>query len=130
MVIIDKQSKKPFYEQVVLGIKEEILQGLLVPGEKIPSVREMASQLMMNPNTISKAYKSLEEQGVITTVQGRGTFVKELVASRGDEEKIAKIRGKMLDLVIEARYLNVELPEMITWLSETADDLGGTKNES
>ncbi|MGY3747622.1 GntR family transcriptional regulator [Vagococcus salmoninarum] len=130
MVIIDKQSKKPFYEQVVLGIKEEILQGLLVPGEKIPSVREMASQLMMNPNTISKAYKSLEEQGVITTVQGRGTFVKELVASRGDEEKIAKIKGKMLDLVIEARYLNVELPEMITWLSETADDLGGTKNES
>ncbi|MBE9387616.1 GntR family transcriptional regulator [Vagococcus salmoninarum] len=130
MVIIDKQSKKPFYEQVVLGIKEEILQGLLVPGEKIPSVREMASQLMMNPNTISKAYKSLEEQGVITTVQGRGTFVKELVVSRGDEEKIAKIKGKMLDLVIEARYLNVELPEMITWLSETADDLGGTKNES
>lgn len=130
MVIIDKQSKKPFYEQVVLGIKEEILQGLLVPGEKIPSVREMATQLMMNPNTISKAYKSLEEQGVITTVQGRGTFVKELVVSRGDEEKIAKIKGKMLDLVIEARYLNVELPEMITWLSETADDLGGTKNES
>lgn len=130
MVIIDKQSKKPFYEQVVLGIKEEILQGLLVPGEKIPSVREMASQLMMNPNTISKAYKSLEEQGVITTVQGRGTFVKELVVSRGDEEKIAKIKGKMLDLVIEARYLNVELPEMITWLSEIADDLGGTKNES
>lgn len=130
MVIIDKQSKKPFYEQVVLGIKEEILQGLLVPGEKIPSVREMATQLMMNPNTISKAYKSLEEQGVITTVQGRGTFVKELVVSRGDEEKIAKIKGKMLDLVIEARYLNVELPEMITWLSETADDLGGAKNES
>lgn len=130
MVIIDKQSKKPFYEQVVLGIKEEILQGLLVPGEKIPSVREMASQLMMNPNTISKAYKSLEEQGVITTVQGRGTFVKELVVSRGDEEKIAKIKGKMLDLVIEARYLNVELPEMISWLSETADDLGGAKNES
>lgn len=130
MVIIDKQSKKPFYEQVVLGIKEEILQGLLVPGEKIPSVREMASQLMMNPNTISKAYKSLEEQGVITTVQGRGTFVKELVVSRGDEEKIDKIKGKMLDLVIEARYLNVELPEMISWLSETADDLGGAKNES
>lgn len=129
MFIIDKSSKKPFYEQIVLGIKEEILQGVLLPGEKIASVREMASQLMMNPNTVSKAYKSIEEQGVITTVQGRGTFVSEQTANRGDEVKIAKVRQRMLDLVIEARHLNVTSDEILSWTNDAIQELGGDDHE-
>lgn len=129
MVIIDKSSKKPFYEQIVLGIKEDILQAVLLPGEKIASVREMATQLMMNPNTVSKAYKALEEQGVITTVQGRGTFVREQTNDRGDELKIAKVKQKMLDLVIEARYLNVTSQEILSWVNEVSQGLGGKDHE-
>ena len=70
-MMIDKTSAKPYYEQIILLIKEQILQGILKPGEQIPSVREMARQLMMNPNTVSKAYKLLEVQGIIVTVKGR-----------------------------------------------------------
>ena len=62
MVHIDKNSSRAYYEQLVLGIKEDILHGILQPGDKIPSVREMAKQLLMNPNTISKAYKVLETE--------------------------------------------------------------------
>ena len=129
MLLINKNSNKPFYEQVVLGVKEEILQGSLLPGEKIPSVREMATRLLINPNTISKAYKSLEEQGVIMTVQGRGTFVKEQTTNRGDEFKIAKIQQKIAELVIEACYLNVASEEIVTWVKEATTELGGTTNE-
>ena len=65
MVHIDKNSSRAYYEQLVLGIKEDILHGILQPGDKIPSVREMAKQLLMNPNTISKAYKVLETEKVL-----------------------------------------------------------------
>lgn len=71
MVRIDKNSSRAYYEQLVLGIKEDILHGVLQPGDKIPSVREMAKQLLMNPNTISKAYKVLENEKVLVTVKAK-----------------------------------------------------------
>jgi GntR family transcriptional regulator len=78
MVTINKTSSKPYYEQLILSIKEDILHGILQPGDRIPSVREMAKQLLMNPNTVSKAYKVLESEQVLITIKGKGTFVKTL----------------------------------------------------
>ena len=57
MLSIDKTSSKPYYEQLVLSVKESVIQGVLQPGDQLPSVREAAKQLLMNPNTVSKAYK-------------------------------------------------------------------------
>ena len=116
-MMIDKTSAKPYYEQIILLIKEQVLQGILKPGEQIPSVREMARQLMMNPNTVSKAYKLLEVQGIIVTVKGRGTYIAEHQATDRDNVKISQLKAQLQELVLEAVYLNVSEAEMREWLT-------------
>ncbi|WP_207694966.1 GntR family transcriptional regulator [Enterococcus sp. DIV0212c] len=125
MVFINKTSSKPYYEQLMLGIKEDILSGLLQSGDRLPSVREMARQLMMNPNTVSKAYKLLEAQEVIVTVKGKGTYVKKIDTELRDEHQIQKIKKKFNDLIIEANYLNVPKNELSQWLDESYQYLKG-----
>ena len=72
---IDLKSKKSIYEQIIDGIKEDIISGLLVPEAKLPSVRDLSAKLTVNPNTIQKAYRELENQGWIYSVSGLGNFV-------------------------------------------------------
>ena len=73
---IDHGSRQPYYAQIVTGIEQDIAHGVLQSGEQLPSVREMARQHLLNPNTVSKAYKRLETQQIIETVPGKGTYVK------------------------------------------------------
>lgn len=124
MFFIDKNSGKPYYEQIVLSIKEAIVQHVLELGEQLPSVRELASQLMMNPNTISKAYKLLETQNVIVTVKGKGTFVKEVEEGFRDERQIHHLKKQLENITIEAAYLNVSIEEMKQWLEEINTKMG------
>ncbi|MBP2099649.1 GntR family transcriptional regulator [Enterococcus rivorum] len=125
MVFINKTSSKPYYEQLMLGIKEEIISGLLKPGDQLPSVREMARQLMMNPNTVSKAYKLLESQDVIITVKGKGTYIKTIDQELRNESQILKLKKQLNDLVIEANYLTISKAEMNAWLEEIYNHLKG-----
>lgn len=125
MVSINKNSSKPYYEQLMLSLKEDILNGLLQPGDRLPSVREMARLLLMNPNTVSKAYKLLESQEVIVTVKGKGTYVKKIDTELRDEFQIQKIKKEFNDLVIEANYLNVSIEEMSQWLNDSYRHLKG-----
>ncbi|MGX7195544.1 GntR family transcriptional regulator [Enterococcus olivae] len=125
MVTINKTSSRPYYEQLVLSIKEDILHGLLEPGDRIPSVREMAKQLLMNPNTVSKAYKVLESEQVLVTVKGKGTFVKQLDEVPRDEIRIQKLKRQFKILLIEAKHLQVSEKEISTWLAEEQAELGG-----
>lgn len=75
MIFIDYKDARPIYEQVVERFKTLILKGVLLPDEKMPSVRNLAVELSINPNTIQRAYAELERQGYIYTVKGRGNFV-------------------------------------------------------
>lgn len=125
MISINKTSSKPYYEQLMLSIKEEILSGVLQPGDRLPSVREMARLLSMNPNTVSKSYKLLESQEVILTVKCKGTYIKQIDTALRDEYQIQKIKKKMIDFVIEAHYLNVTLDEMYHWLAEGYQNMKG-----
>ncbi len=126
MVTINKNSNRPYYEQLVIGIKEDILHGILEPGEKVPSVREMAKQLLMNPNTVSKAYKVLESEQVLVTVKGKGTFVKKQENIPRDEERIQDLHQQFHILVIEAKHLQVTDEELQDWLKQAKKDLGGS----
>ena len=92
MVRINKASSKPYYEQLVLSIKEDILNGVLTAGDQVPSVREMAKHLLMNPNTVSKAYKVLENEQVLVTIKGKGTFVKVTEDLPRDEIRILQVK--------------------------------------
>ena len=75
MILIDYKSRKPIYEQIIDNVKELIVSGVLERDEQLPSVRQLAQELAINPNTIQKAYAELERQGVIYSLKGRGSFV-------------------------------------------------------
>lgn len=91
-IIISNSSMQPIYEQVVSQVKQEILNGSLVPESKLPSVRELAGELRISALTVKKAYDTLEQEGFIVTVHGKGSFV----------------AGVNRDLALEAQKKEVE----------------------
>ena len=113
MLKVDPRSSTPIYEQVELGIKELILKGALKSGEKVPSVRELASILMINPNTISKAYGELEREGIIETLRGKGTFVTDNFKGKVDAKKMDYIVNELKKLILEASCGGVNQEEFI-----------------
>ena len=75
MILIDYKSRKPIYEQIIENMKQLVVSGVLQRDDQLPSVRQLAQELAINPNTIQKAYAELERQGVIYSLKGRGSFV-------------------------------------------------------
>lgn len=124
MIKIDPRSSTPIYEQIELGIKELILKGALKPNEKLPSVREMAGLLTINPNTISKAYGELEREGIIETLRGRGTFVTDNYKGKVDENKIDFLGKQLKKLILEANYSGLTKEDFIKMVVETFEMLG------
>jgi len=94
------------------------LQGIYVVGDKIPSVREQAQLLGINPNTISKAYKELENQDVIVTIRGKGTFVKEQVNRERSTKNEEKLRKQLNEWVVEAHYAAISAATIEAWVNE------------
>ena len=75
MIHLDYRDARPIYTQIADGFRDQIITGLLQPGEKLPSVRELAAELTINPNTIQRSYRQLEAEGWVATVPGKGCFV-------------------------------------------------------
>lgn len=75
MLVLNKYDPRPIYQQVKENIKKQIVSGVLKPNDQLPSVRELATQLVINPNTIQRAYHELEAEGFIYKLAGKGTFV-------------------------------------------------------
>lgn len=75
MIAIDYRDRRPIYEQLIENIEEMAARGFLRGGSQLPSVRQMAADLSINPNTIQRAYSELESRGVIYVVKGKGTFI-------------------------------------------------------
>lgn len=82
MFELDVRSRKPIYEQLTDKVKEMILHGILQTDEQLPSVRTLSQQLTVNPNTIQKAYRELEREGYIYSLQGKGSFVAPMKKNR------------------------------------------------
>lgn len=91
MILIDYSDKRPIYEQIAERFQTLITSGVMEADEKLPSVRTLAVELSINPNTIQRAYTELERNGFIYTVKGRGNFVKK------DEALLQKQREKLLE---------------------------------
>jgi len=92
MLHLDYRDPRPIYAQIVDGFREQIAAGILQPGEKLPSVRELAAELTINPNTIQRAYRLLEMEGWIVTMQGKGCFVCKMPGiSRKEQERLLAI---------------------------------------
>lgn len=122
MIILNTRDPKPIYEQITDNLRRLIASGGIAPGERLPSVRELATRLTINPNTIQRAYRQLEQEGYIVSLPGKGCFAAEGSAPRQD-------RLRMLWLQLEAaaaelRLAGVSQQELISHLTERspADD--------
>lgn len=87
MIKLDYKADKPLHEQISAGIKELIISGALRTDEQLPSVRELSVSLTVNPNTVQRAYRNLESEGIIYSIRGRGNFV----------AKVEKVNSAQLD---------------------------------
>jgi GntR family transcriptional regulator len=100
-ISIDLRSDIPIYLQIVEQVRQQVASGGLKPGEQLPTVRAMASELRINFNTVSRSYRLLDEAGIISTQQGRGTYILEMpppeIAERLRQESIAALARRYLD---------------------------------
>ncbi len=113
MFQLDLRDSRPLYEQVKEKMKMLMMRGILKSEEKIPSVRELAHQLTINPNTIQRAYKDLEMEGYIYAVKGKGNFVtpiKEAVSEKKCEQLITALK----QLVQELMYAGIKEKQLVT----------------
>lgn len=94
---IDPDSAVPIYLQIVHVVKHQVATGRLKPGEQLPTVRELATDLRVNPNTVARAYDQLDIDNVITTQQGRGTYVRE----RPDNAHLSRVRQEQLKAMMD-----------------------------
>lgn len=117
MIQLDYGDHRPLYEQIKEKIKELIISGILKEDDKIPSVRDLASSLAINPNTIQKAYRDLESDGYIYSVRAKGSFVapQKEIQKRND---IEEIMTEFKNLLSKLKFLGVKRPEIITAVDE------------
>lgn len=116
MININYGHSKPIYEQVKDGLRQLMLSGVLTENAKLPSVRELAVKLTINPNTIQRAYRELESEGYIVSVPGKGSFVASGDGAIGARK--AELREKFLAAAQELRDIGVEDAELIEMLKE------------
>lgn len=110
---IDSTNGVPLYLQIAKEVKHSIAVGSLRPGDQLPSVREVALQITVNPNTVAKAYRELEALGIVETRRGMGTFVPEKIVSVSEEER-KRALIEMIDRAIdEAKHLHVGENELV-----------------
>ncbi|MGN0344113.1 MAG: GntR family transcriptional regulator [Lachnospiraceae bacterium] len=123
MIQLNYRDSKPIYEQIKEGLRRLVITGAIAKDEKLPSVRELASELAINPNTIQRAYRELETDGYIYTVPGKGSFAAEQsdVHVRRNEELFKEFD----EIVRELLYLSEDKEALIRRIEEIAG--GGEK---
>ncbi len=109
MIHLDYRDARPIYSQIADGIREQILTGILQAGDKLPSVRELAAGLSINPNTIQRAYRELELQGWLSTVAGKGCFVCGIPADSGQEQTLLQDFDKLTAALLALGHSREEL---------------------
>ena len=115
MITVDMRDRKPIYEQLIDNIRTLAVQGHLKPDEHLPSVRQLAAELAINPNTIQKAYAELERQNVIYSLPGRGNFISPDIGSVAKQERQRQLEALGV-LLRQALNAGVEKSEIHTLL--------------
>lgn len=116
MISLNYRDSRPIYEQIKDGLRKLIVTGALGPDEKLPSVRALAAQLAINPNTIQRAYNELEGEGYIYSVPGKGSFA--AGNTDADAQRRAELLARLRELAAELHYLGVSRQELEALIKE------------
>lgn len=122
-ILVSTGSELPIYRQIMQQITDAIAGGMLRPGDKLSSHRELASRLVIAPLTVKKAYDELEREGLIRTERGRGTFVASSAERVDSAEQLERLREGVRTLLSRAHLSGVSLDELIELLRDMHEDL-------
>lgn len=128
MITIDYKDRRPIYEQIIASIENLVARGVYAENTQLPSVRQLAMELSINPNTIQRAYSELERAGVIYSTRGKGNFVSDNAGAlrRG---KVSEILEKMAKLAEQAISLGATKEEICAYFANITWEKGGEKND-
>jgi len=125
LINIDLRSSQPLYEQIIAQIKEMVVRGLLRPGDAIPSIRKLSVMTRINPNTVARAYQELERMGIIETLTGRGTFIRESPHTQPDEATLAHARELLRPPLMEMKLMKLSAEQIMREIGEVLRSLEG-----
>ena len=121
MLNLDYRDARPIYEQMRDNLRRLMVSGAIQEGEKLPSVRSLASNLAINPNTIQRAYESLEAEGYVYSIPGKGSFAAPRTGV--DEERRDRLLGQFDSLTAELLYLGVTRDRLIARIREKGGEV-------
>jgi GntR family transcriptional regulator len=113
----------PIYRQIVNQVKHLLAAGRLAPGEELPAIRVLAGELLINPNTVARAYLELEKAGVVVKRHGSGTYVSDEGSPLARRERLKILTQRADALLAEARHLDITLDEVIKLLKQRHENL-------
>ena len=120
-VRIDNASDRPVYLQIIDQVKRDIALGRLAREEKLPTVRQLAQQLAINPNTIAKAYRQLEQEGIIVTKAGAGAFVASLDSNLSRTVRRKLICDELERIIVTAFHMQIDKETLTDWFHTAAE---------
>ncbi|HQB87597.1 MAG TPA: GntR family transcriptional regulator [Treponemataceae bacterium] len=120
---LDTASGVPFYRQIIRRIADAVLAGTLPPGTRLPTIRSLAIQLKINPNTIAKAYAELELRGIVTTQVGSGTFISEAPPEPEHSERESLLQDLVHRTILEFMALGIPKDEIPAALAKYEEDI-------
>lgn len=126
---INNSSGRPVYQQIIDVVKRDIALGRLKKDEKLPTVRQLAAQLTINPNTIAKAYRQLEQEGIITTKPGAGAFIANMNSNLSGSVKRKLICRDLEMTIVEAVHMQIDKKSLTKWFSEAIEKFRFTGNK-
>ncbi len=121
-ILIDAKSGVPFYRQIIEQIKFAIARGNLAPGDRLPTVRQLAVDLSINPNTVIRAYRELEIEGVLDTQQGSGTFVGRRQPEVDELERQRMLNQILTELLARASGYGFTLDDVLEGLRQRREE--------
>jgi len=127
---VNPSSGVPVYLQIEAQVKQVVAAGALKQGEPLLSVRKLAAELRVNPNTVARAYQNLERDGVIRTVPGGGTYVADDHPGLLKSEKLRRLRPLARQLAVESAQLRLNSEETIKLVEDELGELGGRKRQT
>ena len=122
MISLNYRDARPIYEQVKDGLRHLVVTGAILPGDKLPSVRALATSLAINPNTIQRAYEALEGEGYLYSVAGKGSFAAE--QKNVDGSRRATLLSRFDEVAAELMFLGMTVPELAERLKRMKHEKG------